>query len=175
MLCSHMRFRLKIDVRPGELRVRLHYGVFAIMDSDRRRERKAAPKRRNRRPANFLFQRRLVRLAPDLIRAAMRGLQFVLKHTRFDNCTVEGVLRTDDPAHTGILFGLLCTLTELIGIWFSKLRVAVVPDFGDKEAMLSVQVEGSLRAAVLLALPVVILFHLPKVATTQLLIVGLRR
>jgi hypothetical protein len=36
-------------------------------------------------------------------------------------------------------------------------------------------VEGSLRAAVLLALPVVILFHLPKVATTQLLIVGLRR
>lgn len=175
ILCSHMKFRLKIDVRSGDWRVRLRYGAFAIMDSDRRRKRKAAPRRRNRRPANLRFQRRVVRLAPDFIGAAMRGLQFVLKHTRLDNCTIEGVLRTDDPAQTGVLFGLLCTVTGLVGIWFSKLRVAVIPDFGDKETMLSVQVEGSLRAAVLLALPVVILFYLPKVATTQLLIAGLRR
>jgi hypothetical protein len=172
-----VRFKIRVSGRPDGWRCEVRYGKFALVDTAVRKgkiqrtvQRKSGARRKRKFPSGPFIE-----MVPGLIHGASSGLRFLLKHTRLDRCRISGTLEGSDPAETGILFGLLCALGDLLETQISKLQVAIVPEFMDGGTRLWFEGEASTRTGTLLAFPFVVLLHVPKKALAHFAIESLRR
>ena len=172
-----VRLRLRVSHQPDRWRFELRYGRFTLVDTARRKEqrptgvrRKTGPRRRRNIPLTGI-----IKMMPRLIHAAWQGVTFLLKRTRFEVCRISGTFAASDPAETGVLCALFCTLGGLLEEQGSKVQLAVGPEFMDGGTQLWFEGEASARAGTLMALPFVVLFHLPKRALAQFAIQSIRR
>jgi hypothetical protein len=172
-----VRFKVRVTGTPDGWRGEVRYGKFALVDTahrSSRKQRKVKRKSGARRKRSFPYGR-FIEMMPGLIHGANRGLRFLLKRIRLDRCAISGTLEGSDPAETGILFALLYALVDLLETRISKLQVAVVPEFMHGGTRLWFEGEASTRTGTLVALPFVVLFHLPKMALVQFAVESLRR
>lgn len=92
-----------------------------VYDSTRaKRERKSKPERKRRKPSRRSQGLRLVRAVPRLVIDLLRPI-------RLERLDVDADVGLEDPADTGMLFGLLQPLRHLPPL--SKASIAVRPDF----------------------------------------------
>lgn len=172
------RLRLSVVRATDGWRVALRYGIFSLMSigphriRKRRARRSAAPKRKRRLTVPF---RALLEATPQLVPASWRSLRFLVRHTRLDRCAIGGSIEGGDPAETGMLFACLSLLVGFLGVWFSKVDVAVEPGFLQQGTYLWFEAELSIRAAALLVFPLVFLFHAPKKKLVRIAISSIRR
>lgn len=118
---------------------------IALADSDRparRRPRRPAPQRRRRRwrpPADW--SGRLLRALPGFVAEA-------LGRVRIERLAVEGAVGLADPADTGVLFGWLMPLGQVLR--GPRVRIDLRPDFAG--ARVEGRAEAVLRLVPLAAL-----------------------
>jgi hypothetical protein len=108
-------------------------------------------------------------LAPELFQAISRGSKFLLRHSELRHLRLEGEIGLEDVANTGQLWGTVQAVYWLLQPWRSNFELAVTPTFDVDSTRLTLDVEGTVRLAILGAASVIILWHLPKQKLWRLL------
>lgn len=142
---------LALHLRTGkERRFRVTVSwLFGIVQRDlvgeKRRPKKPRRKKKERRRGfpSLLISRglilRLVKLLRELLsRIAMRELVASFR------------IGLDDPADTGMVYGLVCATLPALGLW-SKARIGVAPAFD--EALFEASIDGAVRIYPITLLP----------------------
>jgi hypothetical protein len=171
-----VRFKARVTRRHDGWRFELRYGKFALLDTaDGRRRKRRGVRRKSRTRKREFPVVRFIEMVPGSIRAAARGLRFLLERVRLDRCIISGTLEASDPAETGYTYALLSALDGLLETRFPKVEIALVPEFMHGGTQLWFEGEASIRTAALVAFPFVVLFHLPKKALAKFAMESLRR
>ena len=172
-----VRFRIRVTRQWNRWRCEVRCGRFTLIDTARRAGyRRRRPNREGVvKPWKRFPVARFIELAPDLMRAAGRGLRFLLRRIRLDCIRISGTLEGSDPAETGIACGLIVGLVALIETRTPAAHVAVNPGFMGEGTHVWIEGEASVQIATLVALPFIIFFLLPKKALVQFAIENLRR
>ena len=162
--------RVWIDVSVGhaDRSIDVRYLFFHLRPLKRaRKERK-----KRAREGNALGWLKLI---PDLLRAVGKGLRIISRHGEIRSLRIAGRLGTGNAATTGILFGAIQAFRRAFGRSVSRLELDITPDFEEGKTRLALEAEGTVRLGVLLAVPFVVLWHLPKRKLWRLLRKGRRR
>ena len=156
VLALHQRVWIKIVWGPDGRSIEVRYLLLYVRGPRRHRKRED---KRKRRKTSVL---QMVRLALELLRALGKGLGFLIRHSELRHLRLEGAIGTQDPASTGILWGSIQAFHGLLRPWASKLELTIVPDFVEERVRLTLDAEGAMRMAVILATIAIILWYIPK-------------
>lgn len=156
VLALHQRVWIKVVWGPDGRSIEVRYLLLHLRGPRRHRKRK---EKRKRRKTSVL---QWVRLAPELLRALGKGLGFLIRHSQLRHLRLEGTIGTQDPASTGILWGSIQAFHGLLRLWASKFELAIAPDFVEGRVRLTLDAEGAMRMAVILATMTIILWYIPK-------------
>jgi len=156
VLALHQRVWIKIVCGPDGQSIEVRYLLLRLRGPRRHRKRKEKRKRRKTSVAQ------LATLGPELLRALGKGLGFLIRHSQLRHLRLEGTIGTQDPASTGILWGSIQAFHGLLRPWASKFELAIAPDFVEGRVWLTLDAEGAMRMAVILATMTIILWYIPK-------------
>lgn len=101
-------------------------------------------------------------LIPEGLQAVVASLRYLLRRTRIERLRVTGTIGTDDPSETGMAVGAIHALHGALGPWAHAVDLAIEPDFEAERTTIVVEGAIRVRVGVLLATPLVVLWHLPK-------------
>jgi hypothetical protein len=103
-----------------------------------------------------------LKLLPDGLQALQSGLIYLLRRLRIDNLRISGTVGTDDPADTGMLIGAIYAVYGALQPWSRPIELSVAPNFEEEVYAISLRGRVSVRLGVLIGMPLVVLWHLPK-------------
>ncbi len=103
-----------------------------------------------------------LKLLPDGLQGLKRGLVYLLRRLRIDELRIWGTVGTDDPADTGMLIGAIYAVYGALQPWSRPIELTVAPDFDGAVHAIRLRGRVSVRLGVLIGMPLVVLWHLPK-------------
>jgi len=103
-----------------------------------------------------------LKLLPEGLHALKRGLIYLFRRLRIYDLHIAGTIGTDDPADTGMLIGAIYAVYGSLQPWSRSIELAIAPDFDEERMAIQARGRVSVRLGVLVGMPLVILWHLPK-------------
>lgn len=103
-----------------------------------------------------------LKLLPEGIQALKHGLVYLFGRLRIDDLRISGTIGSDDPADTGMLIGAIYAVYGALQPWSRRVDLAIAPSFEAERFDVSARGRLSVRLGVLLGMPLVVLWHLPK-------------
>mgnify|MGYP006278145449 CR=1 FL=1 len=160
------------ELGPARREIRIQYLVFtfripsqAQADAERPRdeadddEAEPAKEKPTKRRGSALDWLKLI---PEGLQVLKQGLIYLVRRLRIYDLRVSGTIGTDDPADTGMLIGAIYALYGALQPWSRPVELTIAPDFEAEVYAISLRGRVSVRLGVLVAMPLVMLWHLPK-------------
>lgn len=136
MLCIPMRISVMFDTqnRPAFFfRVTLFGGVLPVISTaDARRKKPAKQRAKAASPKSRAPRRReIAAFAPRMLRELPKLVSKVVSRVKLEVVDAKIRFGLSDPANTGIVYGALIPLLQLIGV-AERSNIVLHPDFGDE-------------------------------------------
>lgn len=149
-----------LSISPDGVVVRFRFLGFLIRPSkgkakaEKEKEKKPKPKRKGT-AIQWLQQ------VPDMLDALKQAVTYLFSRFKLRKLQLEGTVGVDDPMSTGVLSGLIHSVTAVLP-HRDGIELDLQTDFLNEKTQLWGEIEGGIRPSSVINSALILLWHLPK-------------